>query len=183
MSVSGRLWNSGLKALVTILFATAFAGCGQSMDKQKKYDTYAPADIFRNGSSAQHPPEGTVPQSEPARAAALRNPPPVTEALLKRGRERFNIFCAPCHGFDGDGDGMVVKRGFPAPPSYHSKALMQAPASHFLDVIANGYGVMYAYGDRVAPADRWAIVAYIRALQLSKHASAADASQAGVSLE
>lgn len=171
------------RLILAIAIAASLAGCDQSMDKQKKYDTYAPADIFQNGSSAQEPPEGTVPQSEPARAAALKSPPQVTEALLERGRERFNIFCAPCHGFDGDGDGMVVKRGFPAPPSYHSKALMQAPASHFLDVIRNGYGVMYAYGDRVPPADRWAIVAYIRALQLSRHASAADARQAGVSLE
>jgi mono/diheme cytochrome c family protein len=171
------------RLILAIAIAASLAGCDQSMDKQKKYDTYAPAGIFRNGSSAQEPPKGTVPQSEPARAAALKSPPQVTEALLERGRERFNIFCAPCHGFDGDGDGMVVKRGFPAPPSYHSKALMQAPASHFLDVIRNGYGVMYAYGDRVPPADRWAIVAYIRALQLSRHASVADARQAGVSLE
>jgi mono/diheme cytochrome c family protein len=103
--------------------------------------------------------------------------------LLERGKERYDIFCAPCHGFDGDGDGMVVRRGFPAPPSYHSAALMKAPASHFLDVMTNGYGVMYSYADRVAPADRWAIVTYIRALQLSRHASLADAQAAGVKLQ
>jgi mono/diheme cytochrome c family protein len=159
------------------------SGCGQSMDDQPRYDTYSKADIFPNGSSAQQPPEGAVAQSALAYREALANPPQVTEALLQRGKERYEIFCAPCHGFGGDGDGIVVKRGFPAPPSYHSEALMKAPASHFLDVIQNGFGVMYAYGDRVAPADRWAIVAYIRALQLSRHASLADAKAAEVKLQ
>ena len=98
---------------------------------------------------------------------AARTPPPVTPALLARGRERFDIFCAPCHGLDGTGDGRVVQRGFPHPPSYLSGRLRDAPADHFLDVITNGFGVMYPYADRVAPADRWAIVAYIRALQLA----------------
>ena len=153
------------------------------MEEQPRYDTYSKADIFPNGSSAQQPPDGTVLQSALAYQAALTNPPKVDQALLQRGKQQFEIFCAPCHGFDGDGDGMVVRRGFPAPPSYHSAALMKAPASHFIDVITNGYGVMYSYADRVAPADRWAIVAYIRALQLSKHASLADAQAAGVRLQ
>jgi mono/diheme cytochrome c family protein len=98
------------------------------------------------------------------------NPLPITMALLQRGQQRFNIFCAPCHGRSGTGDGMIVRRGFPAPPSYHSDALRNAPDSHFYQVISDGYGVMYPYADRIAPADRWAIVAYIRALQLSQHA-------------
>ncbi len=170
-------------SLIWIATLCLLAGCDQSMERQPRYDTYAPAPIFPNGSSAQTPPEGTISQSETSRQKALSTPPPVTEALLQRGKERYDIFCAPCHGLDGDGDGIVVKRGFPAPPSYHSKALMQAPASHFLDVIANGYGVMYSYGDRVPPADRWAILAYIRALQLSRHASTADAKAAGVTLQ
>jgi mono/diheme cytochrome c family protein len=153
------------------------------MEEQPRYDTYSKADIFPNGSSAQQPPDGTVRQSALAYQAALTNPPKVDQALLQRGKQQFEIFCAPCHGFDGDGYGMVVRRGFPAPPSYHSAALMKAPASHFIDVITNGYGVMYSYADRVAPADRWAIVAYIRALQLSKHASLADAQAAGVRLQ
>ncbi len=88
--------------------------------------------------------------------------------LLERGRQRFDIFCAPCHGPVGDGDGMIVRRGFPHPPSYHGARLRAAPASHFLDVITHGHGVMYSYAARVAPADRWAIIAYIRALQLSR---------------
>lgn len=101
------------------------------------------------------------------------NPRPITPALLQRGQQRYEIYCAACHGLAGDGDGMVVQRGFPAPPSYHSNRLRQAPDSHFYDVITHGYGVMYPYADRVAPADRWAIVAYVRALQLSRHLPAA----------
>ena len=106
----------------------------------------------------------------PARAAGYANPLPITTALLARGRERFDIYCAPCHSQAGDGDGMVVERGFPAPPSYHTDRLRNAPDSHLYDVITRGYGVMYPYADRIAPDDRWAITAYIRALQLSQHA-------------
>lgn len=98
------------------------------------------------------------------------NPLPVTRDLLARGRERFDIYCAPCHGRSGAGDGMIVRRGFPAPPSYHSERLRHAPDNHFYQVISDGYGVMYPYADRILPQDRWAIVAYIRALQLSQHA-------------
>jgi mono/diheme cytochrome c family protein len=102
------------------------------------------------------------------------NPYPITAQLLHRGRERFDIYCSPCHSPVGDGDGRVVRRGFPAPPSYHSERLRNAPDSHFYAVITNGYGAMYSYASRVPPADRWAIVAYIRALQLSQHAGLDD---------
>jgi mono/diheme cytochrome c family protein len=105
-----------------------------------------------------------------AGARSYANPLPLSRALLERGRGRYAIYCAPCHGLAGDGDGMIVRRGFPAPPSYHTDRLRAAPDSHFYQVISHGYGVMYPYADRVAPADRWAIVAYIRALQLSRHA-------------
>lgn len=98
------------------------------------------------------------------------NPLPITSALLTRGRERFDIFCAPCHSRVGDGDGMIARRGFPAPPTFHDERLRNAPDSHFYQVISNGYGVMYPYAERVTPQDRWALVAYIRALQLSQHA-------------
>ncbi|MBV9911648.1 MAG: cytochrome c [Sinobacteraceae bacterium] len=104
------------------------------------------------------------------------NPLPITQALLARGQERFNINCAPCHSIVGDGDGMIVRRGFPSPPSYHTDRLRSAPDSHFYQVISNGYGAMYPYADRIAPADRWAIVAYIRALQLSQHLPASELS-------
>ena len=97
-------------------------------------------------------------------------PPPVTLALMERGQERFRIYCTPCHSELGDGHGMVVQRGFPAPPSYHIDRLREAPVQHFFDVITNGYGAMYSFAYRVQPADRWAIAAYIRALQRSQNA-------------
>ena len=105
-------------------------------------------------------------------------PPPLTIALLQRGQERFRIDCTPCHSELGDGHGMIVQRGFPAPPSYHTESLRQAPTQHFYDVMTNGYGAMYSFAGRVAPADRWAIAAYIRALQLSQHPPADAIQQA-----
>src|SRR6185503_16478059 len=100
----------------------------------------------------------------------------VNRAVLERGRERFDIYCAPCHGRTGDGNGMIVQRGFPVPPSYHIDRLRQTPAGYFFDVMTRGYGVMFPYAARVQPSDRWAIAAYIRALQLSHNARVADLS-------
>lgn len=113
-------------------------------------------------------------QAGPAAVPGYANPLPVTPALLARGQNRFNIYCAPCHSRTGDGNGMIARRGFPSPPNYHTVRLRNAPDSHFYQVISDGYGVMYPYADRVSPRDRWAIVAYIRALQLSQHAQASD---------
>ncbi|HLI17466.1 MAG TPA: c-type cytochrome [Rhodanobacteraceae bacterium] len=115
-------------------------------------------------------------QAGVAAAPGYPDPLPITMKLIERGRQRFDIYCAPCHSRVGDGDGMVAERGFPHPPSYHTPALRNAPDSHFYKVITDGYGVMYSYADRVSPQDRWAIVAYIRALQLSQHAPASDLS-------
>lgn len=109
-----------------------------------------------------------------AQVLEFPNPLPITAQLLARGRERFDIYCAPCHGRAGNGDGMIARRGFPAPPSYHTARLRDAPDSHFYQVISDGYGVMYPYADRITPADRWAIVTYIRALQLSQNAPASS---------
>ena len=103
------------------------------------------------------------------------NPVARNPAAIREGASLFRANCSPCHGLSGDGDGMIVRRGFPAPPSYHSARLRAAPAQHFFDVISDGYGVMYAYGARVEPRDRWAIVAYIRALQESRNAKLAEA--------
>jgi mono/diheme cytochrome c family protein len=100
--------------------------------------------------------------------------PAVSLQLLERGQERYRIFCAPCHSELGDGDGMIVRRGFPAPPSFHTESLRSAPPQHIYDVITRGYGMMYSFADRVPPADRWAIAAYIYALQRSQHAGLAD---------
>jgi len=101
-------------------------------------------------------------------------PAPITRATLERGRERYEIYCAPCHGRTGEGNGMIVQRGYPPPPSYHIDRLREAPVGHFFDVMTQGYGVMYSYAQRVAPKDRWAIAAYIRVLQQSRHATLAD---------
>ena len=102
-------------------------------------------------------------------------PMPVTHELLERGQQRYDIYCSVCHGRTGQGNGMVARRGFPAPPSYDLDRLRAAPVGHFVEVISNGYGLMYSYASRVEPADRWAIAAYIRTLQLSHHASINDA--------
>jgi mono/diheme cytochrome c family protein len=151
------------------------AACGQySMANQKKYESYEQAALFLDDSTMQEPVPGTVWRGELAARAVLEHRPPMTVALLRRGQERFDIFCAPCHGRAGDGQGVIVQRGFPPPPSYHTDALRNAPDQHFLDVIQNGYGVMYSYAERVPPPDRWAIVAYIRALQLGQRAVVAE---------
>lgn len=171
---SSRSWLIGLAAL-----ALAFAGCRSGMYDQPRYEPLEPSSFFEDGLSARPVITGTVArgqlhEDEPFYTGMLDGQPieqiplEVDEALLTRGQERFNIYCAPCHSQTGDGDGMIVRRGMPRPPSYHSKALREAAAGHFFDVITNGHGVMYSYASRVKPRDRWAIVAYIRALQLSE---------------
>jgi mono/diheme cytochrome c family protein len=102
-------------------------------------------------------------------------PFPITRDVLNRGRQRFEIYCVPCHGYTGDGDGLVVQRGFNPPPSYNTDRLRQAPVGHFFDVMTNGFGAMPSYAAQIPVPDRWAIVAYIRALQLSQNASIDDA--------
>jgi mono/diheme cytochrome c family protein len=139
------------------------------MTQQNRYRTEAPA--ADGGTAARQLPDHVVAQGDLRRDWDAANPPAADASLLARGRQRFNIYCAPCHGLDGRGDGPVAVRGFPHPPSYLESRLTSAPASHFYDVISNGIGRMYSYADRVAPRDRWAIVAYIRALQMSQQAS------------
>jgi len=101
-------------------------------------------------------------------------PMPITREVLLRGRERFEIYCSACHDRTGEGRGIIVQRGFPPPPSFQLERLRAAPVGHFFDVIGHGYGIMYSYADRVEPADRWAIAAYIRVLQASRRATTAD---------
>ncbi len=166
------------RLFILALLAFALGGCGVSMTQQNKYDTDEPSTQWADGTSARPLPEHVVAQGDLEREQAEKNPPPATPELLARGRERFEIYCSPCHGLGGDGDGIIVHHGFPAPPSYHLPRLMSAPPSHFYDVITHGYGAMYSYAARVEPRDRWAIVAYIRALQLQRHATLALAPQA-----
>jgi mono/diheme cytochrome c family protein len=158
-------------AIASLAMTVTFglAAC-DNMANQPKLNPYE----LPYGSQARWP--ATPPQHIVARDEPLHPPtaPPVTMALLERGRQRSDIYCAPCHGRFGDGSGMIVQRGFPQPPSYYSDALRNAPSQHFYDVITHGHGVMFRYADRVASADRWAIVAYIRALQASASATVAD---------
>jgi mono/diheme cytochrome c family protein len=155
---------------VLVLAAFMAAGCDDAMSRQPRYDSGEPSRLFPNGSALQSPPDGTLARDDPAYARALAERPPLTMALLERGRARYGIYCQPCHDAAGYGLGTVPGRGFPAPPSYHQERLRDAPASHIVDVITLGYGIMYSYADRVPPSDRWAIAAYIRALQLSQAA-------------
>jgi Cytochrome C oxidase, cbb3-type, subunit III len=162
----------------------------QDMYDQARYKPLAASTLFADGGASQAPVTGTEVHARgdfsgtsSGRIGADRatlwdrdehaatNPYPRTLELLRHGQDRFNIYCAPCHSPVGDGDGYIVRRGFPAPPSYHIDRLREASDRHFFDVMTLGYGIMYSYADRITPADRWAIVAYIRALQLSQHAA------------
>ncbi|MEZ0167419.1 cytochrome c [Microvirga sp. TS319] len=168
-----------MRGAAFVLAALAVAGCkDQSMRQQNRYDVYAPAALWPDGTAARPLPESVVARGDLARAQEASHPPVADAELLHRGQERYRIFCSPCHGAAGFGDGMIVARGFPAPPSYHTGRLRSAPAQHFFDVITNGYGVMYSYAARVPPRDRWAIIAYIRALQLSQRAQLASIPEA-----
>jgi mono/diheme cytochrome c family protein len=181
----------GISTLMRLMLICAvllfFTACRQDMYNQPKAKTYSATEFFADGTSARPLPPHTV-EYHGAREnevfyTGLTNgvllaklPMPVTPELLQRGRERYDIYCAVCHGATGEGQGEIVQRGFPAPPTYHSERLRNAPIGHFYDVITNGYGVMYPYASRVEPSDRWAIAAYIRALQLSRHAAMSDLS-------
>ncbi len=158
-----------------ILVSVLLAGCTRSnMDSQPKYHEYEPGQLFTNGRVLQSPPAGTIARDDAARAEETRQRPALTAPLLARGQEQYDVFCSPCHDRIGSGHGIVVQRGMPEPASLHEQRLRDASDQRLFDVISNGYGAMYAHGDRIRPRDRWAIVAYIRALQLSQHASVTD---------
>jgi len=157
-------------------------GCRQDMFNQPKYKPLQASTFFADGRASRPLPEDTVPwgggpadelreTGKIGGVAADRFPFPVTAAVLDRGQERYQIFCSVCHGSTGDGNGMVVQRGFqnPRPASFHTDRLRQAPVGHFFEVITNGSGAMYDYRSRVSVDDRWAIAAYIRVLQRSRN--------------
>ena len=160
------------RALVALTLLFPLAACDQ-MSQQPRYDSYEPSRLFADGKSMQAPPDGAISRDDPELRAELQQRPAMSLALIERGRERFGIYCTPCHDYAGYGKGTVPARGFPHPPSFHVARLREAPSSYFVDVITHGHGVMYSYADRVMPADRWAIAAYIRALQLSQDAPVA----------
>jgi hypothetical protein len=163
-------------------------GCHSDMYDQPRGKPLAESRFFPNGQVARPRVEGTIPRTETPDDELLLTgrlngqlsdtfPFRVTEEVLDRGHERYHAYCSPCHGILGDGKGMVVLRGFPAPPSFHSDTLRGKPVGHYVDVITHGFGKMFPYADRVQPRDRWAIAAYIRALQLSQNAAVRDLSE------
>ncbi|MCM2314652.1 MAG: cytochrome c [Thermoanaerobaculia bacterium] len=181
---------------VAVAASLALAGCRlpQKMAEQPQFDPLEKSAFFPDGASSRPLVDGTVvsPRVEGTLAQIGSGPNelfdtgreggqfsdnfplPLTPELMARGKERFEIYCTPCHGRVGEGNGMIVARGYKRPPSYHSDALRSRKNGYIFDVITNGFGVMPAYRSQVPPADRWAIVAYVRALQVSQNATIAD---------
>ena len=159
------------------------ASCRNEMHDQPKMKPYRTSAMFADSLSMRPLPAGTVARGylrddslfesgatmvSGKKSDATEFPTPVTAAMIDRGEDRFNIYCTPCHGIAGDGDGMVVQRGFRPPPSFHSDRLIQAAPGHFFDVMTNGFGVMPEYAMQLSPADRWAVASYIRVLQTTR---------------
>lgn len=176
----------GLGFFAVLIIALCAAGCRRDMFHQPSERPLQRSAFFRDNDMASRPlPPHTVARGHLDADDAFYTgkvdgklvttfPFRITREVLLRGQERFNIYCAPCHGRTGDGRGMIPQRGFPQPPSYHIQRLREAPVGHFFDVITHGYGIMFSYASRVDPRDRWAIAAYIRALQLSQDAKLSD---------
>ena len=171
--------------LLTSVFCLLSAGCRQDMHNTPVAQPLRESLFVKGVSASRAPVEGTVARGtlqddaafftgKDGAAAVNALPFPLTADVLNRGEERFNIYCSPCHGVSGRGDGMIVRRGYRQPPSFHVDRLQPAPLGHFYDVMTNGFGAMPDYRAQIAPRDRWAIAAYLRALQLSQHATAAD---------
>lgn len=168
-----------------LLAALLAGGCVQQMANQPRYEPLERSALFDNGQSARPLPADTVARGQlredellyqgtvDGRPAELF-PFPIDETDMAEGQESYNIFCTPCHGPTGAGDGMVVRRGFPAPPSFHSERLRQTPVGRYFQVISEGFGDMPGYASQIEPERRWAIIAYVRALQLSQHAAPGD---------
>ena len=163
-----------------LIFAGGCDRLRQDMGSQPKNKPLSPSEFFQDGRSERPVVENTVARDsvredelyEPKESNSF--PLAVDFALLERGEQRYKIFCSPCHGFQGDGNGMVAMRGMKHPPSYHQPRLRQVPNGYLFDVITNGFGVMMGYSAQIPPRDRWAIVAYLRALQFSRNAPAAE---------
>jgi len=176
-------------ALLAGALALVAAGCRQDMHDQPKYEAFERSRFFDDQRSSRPLVPGTVARGHldddailytgaSASGPVALNPLPVTSELLRRGQERYNIYCSPCHDRVGDGLGMIVQRGFKQPPTLHDDRLRSMPDGYFFQVMTNGFGTMPSYAPQVPVKDRWAIVAYIRALQLSQHATLADVPEA-----
>ncbi len=175
-----NLRRAGMVAAI-LLVIFVLSGCTMTMRDQPRIDPYEPAPFFQDEQSALLPVEDTVPYDQAKTDEALYTgqvegqyveeyPFPITQEDLEYGMERYNIYCAPCHGFTGDGDGMIVQRGFRQPPSFNQDRLREAPPGYFFYAITHGFGTMPSYANRIPVRDRWLIIAYIEALQLSQHA-------------
>jgi mono/diheme cytochrome c family protein len=165
--VSGPTASRSARSLAAVLLLTLVA-CDDNMASHPRRTADDPG-------VESHPavPPGSAPRGSIVRAAARWDPPgPLDEQVLRRGQDRYQVFCAPCHGYAGHGDGMVTRHGFPRPASLHQERLRQAPRQHVVDVITNGRGLMRPYADMIEPADRWAIAGYVQALQISQAALA-----------
>jgi len=173
------------RSLLFLAFGVLVAGCRQDMHDQPRYEPLTKSDFFGDARSERPPVEGTVARGQLREddhfyrgrvngELATTLPVEITAELLARGRQRYDIYCSPCHDRIGRGRGMVVQRGFRPPPSLHDERLRAAPPGHFFDVMTNGFGAMSSYASQVPVRDRWAIVAYIRALQLSQNARIDD---------
>ena len=187
-SLAPRTRRRALLALCLAATAAGAAGCRQNMHNQNKVEPYETSAFFADGQGSRLPPDGTVPRGAfghriapytgLVEAPPVPPNPPVTMALLKRGQERFNVFCSPCHDRTGNGRGMIVRRGYKQPASFHDPRLRSSPPEYFVQVMTEGFGVMPAYAEEVSPEDRWAVAAYIRALQYSQNARLAELSPA-----
>ena len=175
-----------LRAVALAAACGALAACRQDMHDAPRYEPLEASSFFTNGQSARMPVANTVSRDPLADddelfytgkidgAVANVFPMAVTAGVLARGQDRYNIFCAPCHGRTGKGDGMVVQRGMRQPPSFMEERLRNAASGYFFDVMTHGFGAMQDYAAQITPQDRWAIVAYERALQFSQHAAVGD---------
>lgn len=175
----------GARFLMLVALLSTLGACRQKMANQPRYDPLETSDFFADGMSARPRVAETVARGELSTdpffdtgkingAVADGFPMPVTRELVDRGHQRFDIYCSECHGRLGDGNGMIPSRGYRRPPSFHTQALRTATTGHFFDVMTNGFGAMPPYGSMIPPQDRWAIVAYIRALQISQNATVGD---------
>lgn len=185
----GRRRPTAGRLILAALFVGSLFGCRQDMHDQPKYETLEASEFFADGRASRPPVPGTVargalqldPHLHTGRVdgAFVRSFPfAVTDEVMARGRGRYEIFCTPCHSRLGDGRGMAVRRGIAPPPSFHIDRLRDIEEGYLFDVISNGFGRMYGYGAQIAVRDRWAIVAYLRALQLSQHVRPADLPEA-----
>jgi mono/diheme cytochrome c family protein len=169
MTKKGKVTKKDKTRLTLALGFLALSACEPSMNHEAKEHPFEPSNFFADGALARQPVDETV-----DREVRRITPPAMNMGLLKRGQSRFTIYCAPCHGDGASGNGMIVQHGFLTPPVLYNDDLRAKPAQFLFDVITNGYGAMYSYADRLTPEDRWAVVSYIRALQLSQHFSYDD---------